>query len=72
MTAHERANLVLAFAKSLFANGQATEQMVDAAKRLGRALGLRLRSFRAGANCNLWATAKMARSRSNQWPLLRA
>jgi uncharacterized membrane protein YjjP (DUF1212 family) len=41
MTAHERANLVLAFAKSLYANGQATEQMVDAAKRLGRALGLR-------------------------------
>lgn len=41
MTAHERANLVLAFAKNLYANGQATEQMVDAAKRLGRALGLR-------------------------------
>jgi hypothetical protein len=42
MTAHERANLVLAFAKSLYVNGQATEQMVDAAKRLGRALGLRI------------------------------
>src|SRR6516165_5353180 len=41
MTAHERANLVLAFAKSLYVNGQATEQMVDAATRLGRALGLR-------------------------------
>src|ERR1700730_8197903 len=41
MTVHERANLVLAFGKSLYANGQATEQMVDAAKRLGRALGLR-------------------------------
>jgi uncharacterized membrane protein YjjP (DUF1212 family) len=40
VTAHERANLVLAFAKSLYVNGQATEQMVDAAKRLGRALGL--------------------------------
>ena len=42
MTAHERANLVLAFAKSLYVNGQATEQMVDAAKRLGRALGFRI------------------------------
>lgn len=41
MAAHERANLVLGFAKSLYVNGQATEQMVDAAKRLGRALGLR-------------------------------
>ena len=41
MTAHERADLVLAFAKSLYVNGQATEQMVDAVKRLGRALGLR-------------------------------
>jgi hypothetical protein len=41
MRADERADLVLAFAKSLYVNGQATEQMVDAAKRLGRALGLR-------------------------------
>ena len=41
MTADQRANLVLAFAKTLYVNGQATEQMVDAAKRLGRALGLR-------------------------------
>ena len=42
MTAHERADLILAFAKGLYVNGQATEQMVDAAKRLGRALGLRI------------------------------
>jgi uncharacterized membrane protein YjjP (DUF1212 family) len=42
MTAHERAHLVLAFAKTLYVNGQATEQMVDAAERLGRALGLRV------------------------------
>src|SRR5215831_3003083 len=42
MTARERADLVLAFAKSLYVNGQATEQMIDAAKRLGRALGLRI------------------------------
>ena len=42
MSADERADLVLAFAKSLYVNGQATEQMVDAAKRLGCMLGLRI------------------------------
>ena len=41
MTADQRANFVLAFARVLYVNGQATEQMVDAAKRLGCALGLR-------------------------------
>jgi uncharacterized membrane protein YjjP (DUF1212 family) len=41
MTPDERANLVLASARVLYVNGQATEQMVSAAERLGRALGLR-------------------------------
>jgi uncharacterized membrane protein YjjP (DUF1212 family) len=41
MTTQERASLVLAVAKTLYVNGQATEQTVDAAERLGRALGLR-------------------------------
>jgi uncharacterized membrane protein YjjP (DUF1212 family) len=41
MTADERGNLVLAFARVLYVNGQATEQVVSAAQRLGRALGLR-------------------------------
>jgi uncharacterized membrane protein YjjP (DUF1212 family) len=41
MTADERANLVLAFARVLYVNGQATEQTVHAAEGLGRALGLR-------------------------------
>src|SRR6516162_9791106 len=41
MTAVERSNLVLAFARLLFVNGQATEQTVAAAERLGRTLGLR-------------------------------
>jgi uncharacterized membrane protein YjjP (DUF1212 family) len=41
MTLDERSNLVLAFARVLFINGQATEQTVDAAERLGRTLGLR-------------------------------
>jgi uncharacterized membrane protein YjjP (DUF1212 family) len=41
MTPDERANLVLASARVLYVNGQATEHMVSAAQRLGRALGLR-------------------------------
>ena len=41
MTADERCNLVLSFARTLFVNGQATDQTVVAAERLGRALGLR-------------------------------
>jgi uncharacterized membrane protein YjjP (DUF1212 family) len=40
MTADEQANLVLAFAKVLYVNGQATEQTVSAAERLARARGL--------------------------------
>src|ERR1700761_8698146 len=42
MTGEERTDLVLAFAKVLFVNGQATEQVVGATARLGRALGLRV------------------------------
>src|SRR5712691_4144245 len=41
MTPDERCNLVLAFARTLFINGQATDQTVAAAERLARALGLR-------------------------------
>jgi uncharacterized membrane protein YjjP (DUF1212 family) len=40
MTSDERGGLVLAYARTLFINGQATDQTVDAAERLGRALGL--------------------------------
>jgi uncharacterized membrane protein YjjP (DUF1212 family) len=42
MTLGQRADLVLAFARTLYVNGQATEQTVDAARRLSRALGLRV------------------------------
>ena len=38
-----RASLVLAVARVLFVNGQATDQTVAAAERLGRSLGLRAR-----------------------------
>jgi uncharacterized membrane protein YjjP (DUF1212 family) len=41
MSLQERSNLVLSLARVLFANGQATEQTLRAAERLGRALGLR-------------------------------
>jgi uncharacterized membrane protein YjjP (DUF1212 family) len=41
MTSDDRCNLVLTFARTLFINGQATDQTVAAAERLGRALGLR-------------------------------
>ena len=40
MAPDARADLVLAFAKALYVNGQATEQTVRAAARLGAALGL--------------------------------
>jgi uncharacterized membrane protein YjjP (DUF1212 family) len=40
VTSDARADLVLAFAKALYINGQATEQTARAASRLGRTLGL--------------------------------
>jgi uncharacterized membrane protein YjjP (DUF1212 family) len=41
MTLEERANLVLEFARVLYVNGQATDQVMAACARLGRKLGLR-------------------------------
>src|SRR5262245_37251521 len=41
MTLEERSNLVLAFARLLYINGQAAERTVAAAEQVGRALGLR-------------------------------
>ena len=43
MSLQERSNLILDFAKVLFANGQATDQIISATERLGRGLGLRAR-----------------------------
>src|SRR5439155_27302485 len=40
MTLEERSNLVLAFARVLYVNGQATEQAVAAVEQLGRTLGM--------------------------------
>jgi uncharacterized membrane protein YjjP (DUF1212 family) len=41
MTLEERSDLVLAFARVLYINGQSTDQMLAAAERLGDTLGLR-------------------------------
>ena len=41
MTLEERSSLVLAFARTLYVNGQSTDQALVAAERLGNALGLR-------------------------------
>jgi uncharacterized membrane protein YjjP (DUF1212 family) len=41
MTLAERSDLVLALARVLYVNGQATDQILAAAERLGRVLGLR-------------------------------
>ena len=40
MTPQEHYSLILSFARALYVNGQATEQTVAAAERLGRSLGL--------------------------------
>jgi len=40
MTLAQRCNLILAFARVLYVNSQATEQTVAAADRLARTLGL--------------------------------
>jgi uncharacterized membrane protein YjjP (DUF1212 family) len=43
MTLQERADLVLAFARVLYVNGQSTDQTLAAAERFGHALGLRVK-----------------------------
>src|SRR5262249_15348938 len=43
MISNQGSDLVLTFARTLFANGQATDQTVDAAERLGEALGSRVK-----------------------------
>src|SRR5262245_18626646 len=42
MTSDERCNLVLTLARTLFINGQATDQTTSAAERLGHAVGLQV------------------------------
>jgi uncharacterized membrane protein YjjP (DUF1212 family) len=61
MTLEERANLVLAFARVLFINGQATEQTVAAARRLARTLGLRAELMPRWGELQLQSADKDAR-----------
>ena len=61
MTVDERADLVLAFARILYINGQATEQTVGAAERLGRALGLPTTIMPRWGEVQLVAAASTAR-----------
>jgi uncharacterized membrane protein YjjP (DUF1212 family) len=56
----ERSKLVLAFTHLLFVNGQATDQTVDAAQRLGRALGLRAKIIPRWGELELQAEDKDA------------
>src|SRR6516164_1693999 len=41
MTNEERLELILAFARVLYVNGQATDQVIAASRRLGNKLGVR-------------------------------
>ncbi|HYA85513.1 MAG TPA: threonine/serine exporter family protein [Nitrospirota bacterium] len=43
MRSEERSNLVLAFARLLFVNGQTTDETLSAAERLGQTLGLHIK-----------------------------
>ena len=52
MTLGQRCNLVLAFARVLYVNGQATEQTMAAADQLGRTLGLRAKVMPRWENCD--------------------
>jgi uncharacterized membrane protein YjjP (DUF1212 family) len=58
MTQKQRADLTLAFARTLYVNGQATEQTVDAAERLGRTLGLRVTMMPHWGDLQLVARSK--------------
>ena len=60
MSLQERSNLILTFAKVLFVNGQATDQTLDAAERLGRGLGLRARIIPRWGELELQAEDKDA------------
>ena len=62
MTLDERSHLVLAFARVLFVNGQATDQTVAAAQRLSRTLGLRARLMPRWAELQLQSDDKDAAS----------
>src|SRR3979409_2259481 len=55
VTLQERSDLILTFARVLYINGQATEQMVRAAETLGHSLGLRAKIIPGGGERQLQA-----------------
>src|SRR5712692_1828239 len=61
MTLEECSNLVLAFARVLYVNGQATDQTLDAAKRLGDTLGVRAKLMPRWGELQLQAEDRHAR-----------
>jgi uncharacterized membrane protein YjjP (DUF1212 family) len=61
MTLEECSNLVLAFVRVLFANGQSTDQILAAAEQLGNALGLRVNIMPRWGALQLLAEAGDAR-----------
>src|SRR5216683_2348898 len=61
MTLEERSNLVLVFARVLYLNGQATDQTLDAAERLGDTLELRGKLMPRWGELQLQAEDRRAR-----------
>lgn len=61
MTLEERSQLVLAFARVLYVNGQATDQTLAAAEQLGESLGLRAKITPRWGELHLEAKEKDAR-----------
>jgi uncharacterized membrane protein YjjP (DUF1212 family) len=61
MTLEERSNLVLAFARTLYVNGQSTDQTLAVAERLGDTLGLRAKIMPRWGELQLRAEDKDAR-----------
>jgi uncharacterized membrane protein YjjP (DUF1212 family) len=61
MTLEERSDLVLAFARVLYVNGQATDQTITAAERLGDSLGLRAKIMARWGELQLQTEAGDAR-----------
>ena len=61
MTLEERSNLVLVFSRVLYLNGQATDQTLDAAQRLGDTLELRAKLMPRWGELQLQAEDRRAR-----------
>ncbi len=61
MTLEERSDLVLAFARVLYVNGQSTDETLAAAERLGDSIGLRARIMPRWGELQLQAEDRDAR-----------